>query len=394
MQSAYPLKVLAISTATEMPIWCFWVRCLGLGGKAQVTVVLGGKTGRFDTGTATQVPWAREWNQTFVSDYLGQPTGDGRTTNSRTIMTSLGDNSVQVLNYDGDGKDDILLTKAWVPTPFRGSIYSLNPAGDSLEFVTSFPTILGPPALPTEPSLWPAKAVGDVNGDGKDDILDVLYFRNLYGTYNHTSPLVGYENATPLGDVNNDGYDDFSLSTTTALEIYWGEADISNVIVSPDITITGAILSATAGDFDGDGVADLAVSSDDKRGEVRVFYSIASQPAAIDFNHHAPALSFNSQARAIHGVQFNGDDVVFLPNTALDGLSDFTFSFWLDLNVNNTGGTILDAVWADGILHHDFSLWQILRRYSSRFIQPPVAGGSPPQLLTVMHIISRSLLTA
>ena len=121
------------------------------------------------------------------------------------------------------------------------------------------------------PSLKSAVA-GDVNGDGWQDLLvgsSLVTQFNSTGTsivlQNLVSPA---SNATPmtLGDLNADGYDDFGLSHVNRLDIFLGKQNTSYILSDilgsvPYFRVTGRGLSATEGDFNADGIPDLAVAS-------------------------------------------------------------------------------------------------------------------------------------
>ncbi|MCX2983455.1 hypothetical protein EYC98_21560, partial [Halieaceae bacterium IMCC14734] len=81
-----------------------------------------------------------------------------------------------------------------------------------------------------------------------------------------------------LGDLNNDGYDDFALASSQDLRVFLGSVGIldAGALGAPAYTITGTDLTATAGDFNGDGNRDLAVL--DASGAIGIFSSLAANP--------------------------------------------------------------------------------------------------------------------
>ena len=78
-----------------------------------------------------------------------------------------------------------------------------------------------------------------------------------------------------LADLNNDGYGDFAFDTSSGLNVYYGSPSFTSATPTAKV-ILGMNLTAAAGDFDGDGKMDLAVTaSDGSLPGVFIFHSIA-----------------------------------------------------------------------------------------------------------------------
>jgi ELWxxDGT repeat protein len=224
-----------------------------------------------------------------------------------------------------------------------------------------------------------ATAVGDVNGDGLDDLLlgvkaegtDLPTEHHLFlGRTAAAGPLSlsqadavfqgsAFDHPFALGDLNRDGYDDFAIGSDKETEasgsllVYYGRASYATKTFGASTaefrvsrlapgelgggaTVEGVVY-ATAGDFDGDGEMDLAVGDPfqrrlggDKavvdlqsRGTVSIFWSIVDR--------HLPGTAQTrlvlSQADVIIQGEHNGDQLGFLPATPAldldrDGLAD------------------------------------------------------------------------
>jgi hypothetical protein len=135
---------------------------------------------------------------------------------------------------------------------------------------------------------------GDLNADGFDDVVvggfagEVYVFLGAPGAPPTQFHLV-LGNAswfsTPgeyvgtVGDVNGDGIDDLGVGDTNALRVYFGGSPLDPV---PDLTVTGDSNSllgwsvAGAGDLDGDGLDDLLVGAPATSLDAGRFYALTA----------------------------------------------------------------------------------------------------------------------
>jgi hypothetical protein len=215
---------------------------------------------------------------------VGEPSGP-----SRGVAHAAGD-------INGDGFDDIVLGEDWHGHCFL--IFGSSSLPETLELdnlgaagVTVLAPLIADPIPPHVFVLFPSSA-GDTNGDGFDDLLFMTFIKEgvafdgitttfvvlgkesitgvidlskpeayavkIAGAINH----VGFVNR--IGDINADGFDDIGLGAPTS--VIFGAADLPSTIELASLGAAGIQILpdagrlAEAGDFNGDGFVDLAVS--------------------------------------------------------------------------------------------------------------------------------------
>ncbi len=244
----------------------------------------------------------------LVLDRLSKPKGRGFGRN----ITSAGD-------VNGDGFDDVA-TAALVDE----AVFILYGRAGVIDPTTLTPTL----TITASGSFGLSMSGGgDINGDGFDDLIVGAPTLSLSGTnrgrvYAYLGSADGIGTApvwtmdgeadedqfgfavAMAGDVNSDGYMDVLVGAprhdvlTTTLQsgkayLYYGSPDPPYLSQTPDWTVQEPIagyvlgaLVAAAGDLNGDGIADLAISAtrdfdrggDNGIGDVLVFYSGANGP--------------------------------------------------------------------------------------------------------------------
>lgn len=228
------------------------------------------RTGDFDGDGRTDLLWVQRTNMVVF-----RSGGDGSFAatvypypNGWDIGTNRDQVSIEVADFDGDGRTDV----AWVQ-PTQVVNFSSNGAGQFTHSVYQYPASMN---FGTDRRVWQL-ATGDFNGDGVEDIIRfglssaILFIGKADGTY---VPL-GFEypngwnfgldrNAwfTQTGDFNGDGRLDFAWVSGREFLAFLSVGDGNFVTRRFDFPqglnfgVDRSIWQLTAGDFDGDGHSD------------------------------------------------------------------------------------------------------------------------------------------
>jgi hypothetical protein len=220
----------------------------------------------------------------IVSILLGR--GDGTFQPAVNYAAGTGPACVVVADFNRDGKLDLAMaTSRWQPS--SGAVSVLLGNGDG--------TFLGPVSYATGGENPQSLAVGDFNGDGVPDLAVANFGNTFAGTGASVSILLGNSEGSfqpavnypfvrtgspNLGhlpgsisvvgaDFNGDGVPDLAVATVKLRDDFSDDGQVGVLLGNGDGTFQAAItcdagsalpIVLAAGDFNGDGKADLAVT--------------------------------------------------------------------------------------------------------------------------------------
>jgi hypothetical protein len=211
-----------------------------------------------------------------VSILLGN--GDGTFTLNSTLATGTAPVMVAVGDFNGDGKPDLAVTNSG-----SNSVSIFLGKGDgTFTLKSTFSSVESGPGV---------IVVGDFDGDGKLDLAVaenvlipaplvhgyvVVFKGNGDGTFTHNGTVGSAANVTyssiAVGDFNGDGIPDLAVTdhANGTVSIFTGNG---NGVFTLKSTLTTGMWpsSVVVGDFNGDGIPDLAVANYESGGEVQIF---------------------------------------------------------------------------------------------------------------------------
>jgi len=258
--------------------------------------------GRLDVATANYGNGTSNWSLSSVGVCFGD--GQGWFSPPTEYTVGSGPRSVVAGDFNGDGKLDIAAANY---DPFASGISVLLNLGGG---------VFGPASTFSAGGAESHSLhAGDVNGDGALDLVaakdyvgggyGVLLIGNGWGSFQGPTFFAMSTNSgsVTLGDLNRDGKADVVGTGTgpTRLRVHWGSAS-GALVPGPNVLIAGEPRSVVTGDFDQDGIIDVATANGIYADNV----SVLLRDAQGEFRP-PPRYPAGSDPRRLLAADFNGD---------------------------------------------------------------------------------------
>jgi hypothetical protein len=268
------------------------------GTVAVTAVVTSALSGNFSPAATVNVNWAYDLPLADLTALGGGFAINGGASNEKVGYSGLPTGAVNVGDVNGDGYDDVMISETGTnryvvygrPGLTSVELSSMSVAGNTNGF-----TLTGGGPTSTR--------AGDINGDGLNDIVVMVGGTSAYVVYGSTASIgkvaltalaassgfkINYVNtvanttlASPslVGDVNGDGYDDilfnFADASGSGNFLLYGGSGLSNMTLPSGVsgtasngffitpatttTVSGGQVATMSGDFNGDGYSDFVL---------------------------------------------------------------------------------------------------------------------------------------
>jgi sugar lactone lactonase YvrE len=320
---------------------------LALLCSGSVTIFFGNGDGTFTQGPTTQVAVAGEYTSVYMID--GDFNGDGKT-DLAVLSYSIGSDTSSVTTFLGNGDGTFAAPKtSTVTDQGMTGMVAADFNGDGkldLAVVGNYYNYVGVIILlgngdgtftATGTNLEPNEnfgliATGDFNGDGIPDLvvtnnyeygsIPVVFLGKGDGTFTSMEisfTLDNLPNSVVVGDFNSDGVLDLAFSDVNDVEIALGNGDGTfEKTPSSPIAVPSELYSLKAGDFNHDGKLDIAGVDNDHH---QIVLLVGNGYGIFTVTPTTPAVSQDvGGSFTIVAADFNGDGVpdlaLLTPNSA------------------------------------------------------------------------------
>ncbi len=282
-----------------------------------------------------------------------------------TVTTSPGPISIASTDFDGDGKPDVVVSDGSQSNNIQVFSNNSSPGVFSFSQQFNFPLPNG-----DDPDIV---AVADMDGDGKPDIvvstalsprLYVFLNTSTVGAISFANPAIFdqgmYCQGMTVGDINGDGKPEIVVANVADgnISVYLNNSTIGNLVFAARMNLVpatggGVPYAAVIADFDGDGMPDIATANAGG-GNASIFHNTGTPGGALSF---ATSAEFGTGAtpESIAVGDLDGDgkpDLVtgnygdgtisILHNTSTSGSVSFTTGSPIPAGSSPQGVTISD----------------------------------------------------
>jgi hypothetical protein len=282
------------------------------------------------------------------------------------VTTSAGPTSIVAADFDGDGKPDVVVSDGSSSNNIQVFSNNSSPGVFSFSQQFNFPLPNG-----DDPDVV---AVADMDGDGKPDIVVSTVLSPRLYVFLNTSTVGAISFATPaifdqgmycqgmtVGDINGDGKPEIVVANVADgnISVYGNNSTIGNLAFATRMPLVpasggGVPYAAVIADIDGDGMPDIATANA-AGGNVSIFHNTGTPGGPLSF---APSLEFGVGA---------APESIAVGDLDGDGKPDLVAG-------NYNDGTI-------SILHNTSSSGSVSLTVSS-----PISAGSSPQAVTISDL--------